>query len=150
LLKQKAELSQNLSQQKDKTVPSKVSKKPVTSSQKSQTLSSSSQSSQVPLTQTTQVPLEPTTTTTSSTTEQPQQEPHKLKIFVSFFELLGKNAYDLLCEKKPIAILEDRFGDIQLAGIEERQVSSSHPSFPLPLPSLSLSPCFSLFISFSL
>ena len=53
------------------------------------------------------------------------QSERKLKIFVSFFELLGKNAFDLLADKNPISILEDKFGAIQLLGITERQVSKS-------------------------
>lgn len=63
------------------------------------------------------------TTTTTTATTVPEPNDRKLQIFVSFFELLGKNASDLLNEKKPIAILEDKFGEIQLSGILEKQVS---------------------------
>eukprot|EP00026_Physarum_polycephalum_P004301 Phypoly_transcript_04319.p1 GENE.Phypoly_transcript_04319~~Phypoly_transcript_04319.p1 ORF type:complete len:665 (+),score=140.64 Phypoly_transcript_04319:83-2077(+) len=68
-------------------------------------------------------------TTQTSNIQDTQKESEtakrKLRIFVSFFELLGKNAFDLLAEKKPISILEDKFGDIQLAGIVERQIFSA-------------------------
>ena len=56
---------------------------------------------------------------------QQQSEDRKLQIHVAFFEILGKNVYDLLADKNPIQILEDKFGSIQLAGVAERQVSFS-------------------------
>jgi hypothetical protein len=58
-------------------------------------------------------------------TQDTEEQKRKLRIFVSFFELLGKNAFDLLADKNPISILEDKFGNIQLAGIVEKQIFST-------------------------
>jgi hypothetical protein len=79
----------------------------------------------MPQTQETQIPQENQTKDTPQLLgpQTQQNENRKLRIFVSFFELLGKNAFDLLADKNPISILEDKFGEIQLAGIVERQVS---------------------------
>ncbi|KAL3472539.1 P-loop containing nucleoside triphosphate hydrolase protein [Aspergillus californicus] len=49
------------------------------------------------------------------------------EIYVSFVELAGNSAYDLLNDRAPCQILEDAFGTTQLSGIvEEHATSSAH------------------------
>jgi kinesin family member 2/24 len=43
------------------------------------------------------------------------------KVYISNIELAGNSAYDLLSSRKPISILEDSFGVIQLAGAVEHE-----------------------------
>ncbi|KAL4867264.1 P-loop containing nucleoside triphosphate hydrolase protein [Aspergillus spectabilis] len=47
------------------------------------------------------------------------------KIYICFVELAGNSAYDLLNNRAPFQILEDAFGETQLAGAVEKHVSSS-------------------------
>ncbi|KAL5339414.1 P-loop containing nucleoside triphosphate hydrolase protein [Aspergillus crustosus] len=47
------------------------------------------------------------------------------KIHISFVELTGNSAYDLLNDRAPFQILEDAFGETQLAGAVEKHVSDS-------------------------
>ncbi|RUS27781.1 P-loop containing nucleoside triphosphate hydrolase protein, partial [Jimgerdemannia flammicorona] len=56
------------------------------------------------------------------------QEPDSIagfKFYLSFFELLGSNASDLLNERAVVHILEDRFGNVQYQGIHEEPITSA-------------------------
>ncbi|KAI9193152.1 P-loop containing nucleoside triphosphate hydrolase protein, partial [Polychytrium aggregatum] len=48
------------------------------------------------------------------------------EIHLSFFEILGKNAVDLLSERAPVKILEDHFRAIQVLGAREVHVRSTN------------------------
>ncbi|KAJ3159217.1 hypothetical protein HDU86_001820 [Geranomyces michiganensis] len=43
---------------------------------------------------------------------------------LSFVELMGKQAFDLLCDKKPVSILEDVFGAVHLSNAAEEPVTT--------------------------
>ncbi|KAK4131300.1 P-loop containing nucleoside triphosphate hydrolase protein [Trichocladium antarcticum] len=45
------------------------------------------------------------------------------KTYISIIELSGQTAFDLLNSRKQISILEDSFGNTQMAGVHEHQVS---------------------------
>ncbi|KAJ5670612.1 P-loop containing nucleoside triphosphate hydrolase protein [Penicillium maclennaniae] len=47
------------------------------------------------------------------------------KLYVSIFELAGNSAFDLLNTRAPFSILEDSFGNTQLAGAIEHEVTST-------------------------
>jgi kinesin family protein 2/24 len=47
------------------------------------------------------------------------------RLLVSIFELAGNSAFDLLNTRTPFSILEDSFGNTQLAGAQEQEVHST-------------------------
>ncbi|KAJ5123044.1 hypothetical protein N7448_009141 [Penicillium atrosanguineum] len=47
------------------------------------------------------------------------------RLHVSIFELAGNSAFDLLNTRAPFSILEDSFGNTQLAGAKEHEVTST-------------------------
>jgi Kinesin-like protein len=47
------------------------------------------------------------------------------RLHVSIFELAGNSAFDLLNTRTPFSILEDSFGNTQLAGAQEQEVTST-------------------------
>ncbi|KAJ5819764.1 diatom spindle kinesin 1 [Penicillium riverlandense] len=47
-------------------------------------------------------------------------QPEKKEVHMSIFEIFGNNAYDLLSDRKQIAILEDSLGLMQVVGVEEK------------------------------
>lgn len=47
------------------------------------------------------------------------------RFFLSFFELFGSQSSDLLNNHEPVSIMEDKFGDIQIPGLKEVQVTSA-------------------------
>ncbi|KAI1264915.1 P-loop containing nucleoside triphosphate hydrolase protein [Xylariaceae sp. FL1019] len=46
------------------------------------------------------------------------------RVYITIIELAGNSAYDLLSERAPIMILEDAFGNTQLAGAKEHLVQT--------------------------
>ena len=46
--------------------------------------------------------------------------PEELQLTVSFFEIYGGKCYDLLNNKAPLAILEDKNNNIQVQGLVEK------------------------------
>ncbi|KAK5989505.1 Diatom spindle kinesin-1 [Cladobotryum mycophilum] len=51
--------------------------------------------------------------------------PGKRELYVSIIELAGNAAHDLLNERRPVSVLEDSFGVVQLAGALEKHVSKT-------------------------
>lgn len=47
------------------------------------------------------------------------------KFYLSFFELIGNETSDLLNNRAPVRILEDRFGNVQYQGILEETITSA-------------------------
>ncbi|KAK9701870.1 hypothetical protein K7432_011519 [Basidiobolus ranarum] len=48
----------------------------------------------------------------------------KFRVFLSFFEILGSQTFDLFNEREPLKILEDTFGVIQVSGAKEVEITS--------------------------
>lgn len=57
--------------------------------------------------------------------EEDGEEDRIFKIHVSFFELLGKEAFDLLNDRSPVRILEDVHGSVQIPGLTEYEINTS-------------------------
>ncbi|KAJ5180100.1 hypothetical protein N7492_003310 [Penicillium capsulatum] len=54
--------------------------------------------------------------------------PGERRLHVSIIELAGNSAHDLLSSRQPVSVLEDSFGNTQLAGAQEAQVSENDGS----------------------
>lgn len=53
---------------------------------------------------------------------QPPNHSKNLKVFISFFEIYGKMAFDLLAKKQRLKVLEDGKQVVQVVGLSEREV----------------------------
>jgi kinesin family protein 2/24 len=47
-------------------------------------------------------------------------------VLISFFEIYGGNCYDLLAGRKPLKVLEDGKGEVNVIGMVEQRVKNTY------------------------